>query len=549
MVKPVVTRFAPSPTGDLHLGSARTALFNWLYARHFGGSFQLRIEDTDQERSSQAFTDNILKDLAWMGLTWDTLMVQSTRQDRHRQVAQQLLDQGQAYRCFCTPEELAQMRQEARDQGRPPLYDRRWRDHHGPYPDQPFAVRLKMPAVGQTRLVDMVQGEVVVDHTVLDDMVILRSDGTPTYMLAVVVDDHDMGVTHIIRGDDHLTNAFRQIQVYRAMGWDVPVMGHIPLIHSAGGAKLSKRNGDLGLEAYRSMGILPEALCNTLVRLGWAHGNDEKISWAQAIAWFDGGGLSKSPARFDADKMLALNAHYLRLMTSEQLEVALHAWQASPTTSANSSGVLDNLEQKETLAAQEQRGLEQKEQEQRGLEQGEIEQKDKESKTAKTDGQAPVLAGQSSQMASGVADLVAPKLPKPLPPAARAILLALAQRSRTLDDLCQGVQSYLSAQLPDRVHLKGEARDLVQAFLTAIEAYDQPWGQEELEAWMRTWAQDKGCSFGALAKALRLALTGAPVSPSLTDVMAALGPHWTQLRLRDACPEDGPADPQPSCDF
>ena len=308
----IITRFAPSPTGILHLGSARTALFNWLYARHYGGQFLLRLEDTDQARSTQESADNILSNLKWLGLQWDgEVIVQSTRQKRHQEVAYQLLDREQAYRCYCTPEELAAMKQEALDKGGHPSYDRRWRDRTD-HPQGPFVIRLKAPLSGELVFQDAVQGFMKIDCSHLDDMILLRSDGTPTYMLAVVVDDHDMGVTHIIRGDDHLTNAFRQRNVYNAMGWTAPAMSHIPLIHAADGSKLSKRHGAIGIEQYRSAGFLPEALCNGLLRLGWSHGNEEKITQAQAISWFDGTSLSKSAARFDEDKFLSLNGHYLR---------------------------------------------------------------------------------------------------------------------------------------------------------------------------------------------------------------------------------------------
>ena len=316
----VITRFAPSPTGSLHLGSARTALFNWLYARHYGGQFLLRIEDTDRERSTLDSQNDIEEGLQWLGLLWDgERVIQSHRQNRHKDVVDALLEAGKAYRCYCTPQELAQLREQAVKEGRPPLYDRRWRDKGAPSVDMPFAIRLKTPLEGVTSLHDQVQGLINVENHTLDDMVLLRSDGTPTYMLAVVVDDHDMGVTHIIRGDDHLTNAFRQIQIYHAMGWAPPSMGHIPLIHSMDGAKLSKRHGATSVSSYRDQGILPQALFNGLLRLGWSHGNEEKISCEQAVEWFDGTSLSKSSARFDYDKILALNSHYLRHTKAPEL--------------------------------------------------------------------------------------------------------------------------------------------------------------------------------------------------------------------------------------
>ena len=280
----VITRFAPSPTGYLHIGGARTALFNWLYARHTGGTMLLRIEDTDRERSTDAATAAILEGLSWLGLTWDGEPVsQFGRADRHAEVALELVKQGKAYYCYCTPEELTDMRETAKAEGRPPRYDGRWRDRD--LSDAPAGVkpvvRIKAPMDGETLVADKVQGDVRFPNKDLDDFIILRSDGTPTYMHAVVVDDHDMGVTHIIRGDDHLTNAARQTIIYQAMGWDVPVMAHIPLIHGQDGAKLSKRHGALGVEAYREMGYLPAALLNYLVRLGWSHGDDEVPSMMQ----------------------------------------------------------------------------------------------------------------------------------------------------------------------------------------------------------------------------------------------------------------------------
>ena len=309
----VVTRFAPSPTGYLHIGGARTALFNWLYARHFGGKFLLRIEDTDRARSTQGAIDAILDGMRWMGLDWDGPEVfQFAQMDRHADVANELLAAGHAYRCYATPGELEAMRTEQREKKLPLRYDGRWRDRTDT-PDLPFVVRFRAPHGGETTIADRVQGDVTVANNELDDMVLLRSDGTPTYMLSVVVDDHDMGVTHVIRGDDHLNNAFRQLAMIRAIGWEEPVYAHVPLIHGADGAKLSKRHGALGVEAYRDeMGILPEALSNYLLRLGWGHGDDEIISREQAIAWFDIDAVGRSPSRFDTKKLENINGHYLR---------------------------------------------------------------------------------------------------------------------------------------------------------------------------------------------------------------------------------------------
>ena len=311
----VVTRFAPSPTGFLHIGGARTALFNWLYARHHGGTYLLRIEDTDRQRSTDAAVDAILDGLSWLGLDWDGDAVsQFARKDRHAEVARQMLEAGRAYYCYASPEELEEMRAAQKAAGQPVRYDGRWRDRdpsEAPAGVKPV-VRLKAPQEGETVLKDHVQGEVRVQNAQLDDLILLRADGTPTYLLAVVVDDHDMGVTHVIRGDDHLTNTFRQIQIYNAMGWDLPEFGHIPLIHGPDGAKLSKRHGALGVDAYRDMGYLPEAIRNYLLRLGWAHGDDEIISTEQAVEWFNLEGIGRSPSRFDFAKLENLNAHYMR---------------------------------------------------------------------------------------------------------------------------------------------------------------------------------------------------------------------------------------------
>lgn len=323
----VVTRFAPSPTGFLHIGGARTALFNWLYARHHGGKALLRIEDTDRQRSTQPAIDAIIDGLAWLGLDYDAPPVfQSERAGRHAQVAQQLLAAGHAYKCFASPEELEEMRAAQRAAGQPLRYDGRWRDRDpSEGGDAPFVVRLKAPRGGSTTIEDRVQGTVTVNNDEIDDFVLLRSDGTPTYMLAVVVDDHDMGVTHVIRGDDHLNNAFRQLPIIRAMeaiegGWPDPVYAHIPLIHGSDGAKLSKRHGALGVETYRDeMGILPEALFNYLLRLGWGYGDREEIDRTEAIALFDLAGVGKSPSRFDLKKLEHLNGHYIRAAADDRL--------------------------------------------------------------------------------------------------------------------------------------------------------------------------------------------------------------------------------------
>ncbi len=318
----VVTRFAPSPTGFLHIGGARTALFNWLFARHHGGDYRLRIEDTDRARSTDEAVTAIIDGLQWLELNWDGEIVhQFDGAAHHAEIARSLLESGHAYRCYCTREELADMREQARAEGRTRLYDGRWRDRDPADAPEgvPPVVRLKVPLEGDTVIDDLVQGEVTVANQRLDDMILLRADGTPTYMLSVVVDDHDMGISHIIRGDDHLTNAFRQSQMYRALGWDIPAFAHIPLIHGPDGGKLSKRHGALGVDAYRDMGYLPAALRNYLLRLGWSHGDDEVIDTAQAVAWFDLDAVGKSAARFDFAKLESLNGHYIRETPDDSL--------------------------------------------------------------------------------------------------------------------------------------------------------------------------------------------------------------------------------------
>jgi glutamyl-tRNA synthetase len=345
MAKPVVTRFAPSPTGYLHIGSARTALFNWAYARHTGGKMLLRIEDTDRERSTQPALEAIYDGLRWLGLDWDDEPVlQFARAARHAEVARELLARGHAYHCYCSPEELAQMREAARAAGKTPRYDGRWRDRdpsEAPAGVAPV-IRIKAPQSGEVVVHDHVQGEVVFKAENLDDFIILRSDGTPTYMLAVVVDDHDSGVTHIIRGDDHLTNAARQIVIYNGMDWEVPEMAHIPLIHGPDGAKLSKRHGALGVGAYRQMGYLPEALRNYLARLGWSHGDEELFSTEQMVTWFSLDALNKGAARFDFVKLESINGHYIREAQPDYLYEVMLATSAETGRTGDHEGLAAN---------------------------------------------------------------------------------------------------------------------------------------------------------------------------------------------------------------
>jgi len=352
----VVTRFAPSPTGFLHIGGARTALFNWLYARHMGGKYLLRIEDTDRERSTQAAIDAIFEGLEWLGLDHDEAPTfQFARRDRHAEIAEQLLGEGKAYRCYASQEELAEMREKARAEGRPPTYDGRWRDRDPS--DAPAGIapviRFKAPKEGSTVIHDQVLGDVTFPNDQLDDLILLRSDGSPTYMLSVIVDDHDTGITHVIRGDDHLTNAARQSLIYQALGWEPPVFAHVPMILGPDGAKLSKRHGALGVEAYRDMGYLPEAMRNYLVRLGWSHGDDEIFSTEQAIAWFDLPQIGKSAARFDFQKLEAINGHYIRIAGDRRLAedtVGLMArvkgWQADDDLVAKFEEAMPGLKER-----------------------------------------------------------------------------------------------------------------------------------------------------------------------------------------------------------
>ncbi|MBN8186540.1 glutamate--tRNA ligase [Salipiger thiooxidans] len=343
---PVVTRFAPSPTGFLHIGGARTALFNWLYARGRGGQFLLRIEDTDRARSTPEATDAILKGLDWLGLDHDGEVVsQFDRADRHAEVARSLLDKGAAYKCFSTQDEISAFREKAKEEGRSTLFQSPWRDADpATFPDAPYVIRLKTPTEGQTVIEDEVQGRVVIRNDQLDDMILLRSDGTPVYMLAVVVDDHDMGVTHVIRGDDHLNNAARQMGIYTAMGWDVPVWAHIPLIHGPDGKKLSKRHGALGVDEYQKMGYPAAGMRNYLARLGWSHGDDEFFTDAQATEWFDLGGIGKSPARFDFKKLENLCGQHIAVADDaallQEIEAYLEAAGLADLTETQRSGMV-----------------------------------------------------------------------------------------------------------------------------------------------------------------------------------------------------------------
>ncbi|SFG19462.1 glutamyl-tRNA synthetase [Palleronia marisminoris] len=328
---PIVTRIAPSPTGFMHVGTARTALFNWLYARGRGGKFLLRVEDTDRARSTPEATEAILKGLRWLGLDWDGDAVsQADRAERHAEVARAMVESGAAYRCFATQDEIETFRETAKAEGRSTLYRSPWRDSApGEHPDAPYVIRVKAPLEGETVIADAVQGDVRFRNDQLDDMVLLRSDGSPTYMLAVVVDDHDMGVTHVIRGDDHLNNAARQGLIYDAMGWPRPVYAHIPLIHGEDGKKLSKRHGATGVEEYAAMGYPAEAMRNYLARLGWSHGDDEVFTTEQALEWFDLGGIGRSPARLDFKKLDNVSGQHIAMMETDALLTAIAAWRSA----------------------------------------------------------------------------------------------------------------------------------------------------------------------------------------------------------------------------
>ncbi|PYE88157.1 glutamate--tRNA ligase [Phyllobacterium leguminum] len=470
MSSPVITRFAPSPTGYLHIGGARTALFNWLYAKHTGGKMLLRIEDTDRERSSQAAVDAILNGLRWLGLDWDgDAISQYERAPRHREVAEELVAKGKAYYCYASPQELDEMREKARAEGRPPRYDGRWRDRdpsEAPAGVKPV-IRIKAPQTGETVVHDQVQGEVRFPNKDLDDFIILRSDGNPTYMHAVVVDDHDMGVTHIIRGDDHLTNAARQTVIYDAMGWPVPSMSHIPLIHGADGAKLSKRHGALGVEAYRAMGYLPAALCNYLVRLGWSHGDDEIMSIEQMIEWFDVTGINKGAARFDFQKLEAINGHHMRGSDDKALFEALVA-------------VLPEIEGGQELLA------------------------------ALDDGKR----GQLLAAMPGLKERA-----KTLVELADGAKFIFALRPLMLDEKAASL-------------LNDEGRAILKGVLPALEQAAE-WTAEGLDAAVRAHAESTGLKLGKIAQPLRAALTGRATSPGVFDVLAILGREESIARITD----------------
>lgn len=498
-----VVRFAPSPTGFLHIGGARTALFNWLYAKAKGGTFLLRIEDTDRERNNPAAVAAILDGLRWLELDWDGEPVsQFSRAERHREVALALLESGNAYRCYLSTEDLDRMRKEAEAEKRPFAIRSPWRDRDpAEAPDgEPFTIRLKAPREGETVVDDRVQGRVVFQNKELDDLILLRSDGNPTYNLAVVVDDHDMGITHVIRGVDHLTNAARQSQIYSAMAWSVPVWAHVPLIHGSDGAKLSKRHGAQGVEDYRAMGYLPAALRNYLVRLGWSHGDDEIIATEDLIRWFDVDDVNKAPARFDFKKLDDLNGHYVRAADDEALI-------------ARVKDMLPHLD----LAAL---------------------------RAATPDPKAPPRA--DIALAHEVEALI-PGLATGAELSARfetggwekvtAALPAIKERAKTLADIASQALFLIAARplaLDEKAKKQMDADGIahLSALLPRFEAATE-WNPAALEALVRAYVEETGAKLGKVAQPLRAALTARTVSPPVFDVMAVLGRDETLSRISE----------------
>ncbi len=465
----IVTRFAPSPTGFLHIGGARTALFNWLYAKAKGGKMLLRIEDTDRQRSTKEAIDAILEGLSWIGIDWDGEPIyQFARAERHRAAVEEMLAKGNAYRCYASAEELEEMRELARKEGRPPRYDGRWRDRdpsEAPAGRAPV-IRLKAPREGETVIEDMVQGTVTFPNKDLDDLILLRSDGTPTYMLAVVVDDHDMGVTHIIRGDDHLTNAARQTQIYRALGWDVPRMAHIPLIHGPDGAKLSKRHGALGVDAYRDMGYLPAALRNYLVRLGWSHGDQEVFSTEEMVSYFDLDKVGRSAARFDFQKLENLNGQYMRAASDAELMAAVDALAPHLPDAAHRLARMTPERRAQLTAAM------------------------------------PGLKERAKTVVELLDNAEFIFETRPLP---------LDEKAKTL--------------------LSDAGREHLGKLVPLLEAAE--WTAAATEAAVRAYAEQASVKLGAVAQPLRAALTGKSTSPPIFDVLMVLGREESLARLKD----------------
>jgi len=470
---PVVTRFAPSPTGYLHIGGARTALFNWLFAKANGGKMLLRIEDTDRARSSDEAVEALLDGLSWLGLDWDGEPVsQFSRVDRHREAVDELLAKGAAYRCYASAEELNEMREKARAEKRPPRYDGRWRDRdpsEAPEGVDPV-IRIKTPLDGETVVLDQVQGEVRFPNKDLDDLILLRSDGTPTYMLAVVVDDHDMGVTHIVRGDDHLTNAARQQIIYDALGWPVPEMAHIPLIYGPDGAKLSKRHGAIGAEAYRAMGYLPEALRNYLVRLGWAHGDEEFFTTEQLSEIFSLEAIGKSPSRFDFDKLQNMNGHYLRAAEDVRLVSLLR-----DLLSEIDDGDWYTQRWTDTIEAQ----------------------------------LATLMPG-LKERAKTLLDIL------------EGAKFLFVERPLEVSEKGAGILDGDDAA----------ARIILGKLLPHLETLDA-WDLEAIETAVRGFTDNEGLKLGKVAQPIRVALTGGTTSPGVFDVMAALPRDECIARIAD----------------
>lgn len=470
MTSSVVTRFAPSPTGYLHIGGARTALFNWLFARHCGGKMLLRIEDTDRARSNPEAIGAILKGLEWLELAWDDVPVyQHEQATRHAEIVHQLLNSGHAYKCYCSQDELAAMRETARAEGRTVFYDGTWRDRDPS--DAPAGVdpviRFKAPREGKTVIEDLVQGAVVTGNEQLDDLILLRSDGSPTYMLSVVVDDHDMGITHVIRGDDHLTNAARQMQIYQAMQWNVPEFAHIPLIHGPDGAKLSKRHGALGVDSYRLMGYLPQAMRNYLVRLGWSHGDDEIMSLDQMIAWFNLDAVGRGPARFDFAKLENLNGHYIRAAKGEDLACAV-------------ADLLADLPDQTSL---------------------------------------PLPLSPERQKLLATAMPALRERAKTLVELGLAASFLFAQRPIEMDDK--------ALQL-----LNDESRSILARLSEDLQDIED-WSIDSIERTIRSFAEKDDLKLGKIAQPLRAALTGSTASPGIFEVLHLLGREETLGRIRD----------------
>ncbi len=471
MPSPVITRFAPSPTGYLHIGGARTALFNWLYARHTGGQMLLRIEDTDRERSTDAAIAAILDGLTWLGLYWHGDPVhQFARADRHREIADELVARGAAYRAYETAAELNDMRARARAEGKSLRYSGPWRDADpkAAPPGAAYSVRIKAPLDGDTVIDDRVQGRVAFPNADLDDFIILRSDGNPTYMLAVVVDDHDMGVTDVIRGDDHFTNAARQKIIFDALAWDFPAMAHIPLIHGPDGAKLSKRHGALGVDAYRAMGYLPEAMRNYLVRLGWSHGDDEIMSTGQMVEWFDLDGINRAPARFDFAKLGSINAHYMRARTDDELLAAFTGALPHLAGGPEFAARLDDVRRRQFREA------------------------------------LPLL----KERAKTLVDLI------------DGAAFIVAGRPITPDAAAAGL-------------LTADARALLARLLPSLVSVAD-WSAPTLESAVKAFAGEAGVKLGAVAQPLRAALTGRAASPGIFEVLAILGREESLARIADA---------------